>query len=470
MRIRFLIVAGLLLAPGGCATVNPRAPLEEVRRILSERAVEHVHWRGDAQADAVVDRQIEELLRNSLTGEAAVQIALLNNRELQSTYESLGVAQADLVSAGLLGNPVLNADVRFFREHASPGVELDIAESFLELFFIPLRKRLAEAELAAARQQIAGKVLEHAGRTREKFYDLQAAQQTVEMLGQVVRSTRSSWRLMERLKSAGNVRDLDLANEQVLYEQSRLDLQRAESRVTGLREELNLLMGLWGAQTGWKAEGRLPDMPREEEGVADLEKRAVERSLNLATLRSELDQAALRAGYSFPLMLAGQSGIGLSAEHEVDGAWGFGPALSFPLLLFNQGQPAAAVLEAGYRSAAARYWALAVAVRAEARMAGYAVLAARERVDHLRKVILPLRRKIVAGSQLEYNAMQIGAFQLLRAKEEEIRSGGDYIEALRDYWFQRSRLDLLLNGEMSGLEEQTRPVLARLEMPSAGGH
>ena len=39
-------------------------------------------------------------------------MALLNNRELQALYAELGVAQADLVQAGLLSNPVFDGAVR----------------------------------------------------------------------------------------------------------------------------------------------------------------------------------------------------------------------------------------------------------------------------------------------------------------------------------------------------------------------
>ena len=42
--------------------------------------------------------------------------------------------------------------------------------------------------------------------------------------------------------------------------------------------------------------------------------------------------------------------------------------------------------------------------------------------------------------------MQIGAFQLLQAKQQEIEAGGQYIETLRDYWLARTELDQLLSG------------------------
>ena len=56
-------------------------------------------------------QRVKALLGNDLTAEAAVQIALLNNRKLQAVYNRLGIAQADLVQAGLPPNPILLVDV-----------------------------------------------------------------------------------------------------------------------------------------------------------------------------------------------------------------------------------------------------------------------------------------------------------------------------------------------------------------------
>ena len=63
--------------------------------------------------DREVEALVEGLLSQELSPESAVQVALLNNRRLQATYEDLTVAQADLVEAGLLRNPIFDLEVRF---------------------------------------------------------------------------------------------------------------------------------------------------------------------------------------------------------------------------------------------------------------------------------------------------------------------------------------------------------------------
>jgi cobalt-zinc-cadmium efflux system outer membrane protein len=44
--------------------------------------------------------------------------------------------------------------------------------------------------------------------------------------------------------------------------------------------------------------------------------------------------------------------------------------------------------------------------------------------------------------------MQLGPFQLLRAKEQQIETAAAYIEALRDYWLARGDLGQILSGRL----------------------
>ena len=57
------------------------------------------------------------------------------------------------------------------------------------------------------------------------------------------------------------------------------------------------------------------------------------------------------------------------------------------------------------------------------------LLAARARADYYRRVVLPLRRQITEQTQLQYNGMLVGAFQLLQAKQAEVEAGIAYIDA-----------------------------------------
>ena len=109
------------------------------------------------------------LLHDTLTVDGAVQVALLNNRTLQALYAELGVAQADLVQAGLLRNPVFDGAVRFLLSGGPAKVDLSAALDFLDIFYLPLRKRVAAARFEEAKPQVTGAVLDLRRRSRGRF-------------------------------------------------------------------------------------------------------------------------------------------------------------------------------------------------------------------------------------------------------------------------------------------------------------
>src|SRR5438045_1448774 len=104
--IHRFVLAATSLALGGCATVPRDAGFGDVEQLVAERTALRVQWNRGTAADRAVEEMIRQSIASELTIDQAVQIALLNNRNLQATYEELGIAQADLVQAGLLQNPV----------------------------------------------------------------------------------------------------------------------------------------------------------------------------------------------------------------------------------------------------------------------------------------------------------------------------------------------------------------------------
>src|SRR5690242_18874050 len=104
----FAAVALLVaLALPACTSTNPDRAFTDEQPLASHE----LHRNRNSPADEAVDAHVRTLLATELTPEAAIQIALLNNRNLQAMYEDLSLAQADLVEAGLLKNPVFDGNI-----------------------------------------------------------------------------------------------------------------------------------------------------------------------------------------------------------------------------------------------------------------------------------------------------------------------------------------------------------------------
>lgn len=442
-RVLPIVLATLLV---GCVTVPRDSGFTDVQKSVNDRAAQRVQWNRFSADDRAVHAAVRDLLAQPLSADRAVQIALLNNRNLQATYEDLGVAQAELVQAGLLKNPVFNADAKFLESAGGTIVELSVMQSFLDVFFIPLRKRIASGAFDIAKLHVTGAAIDLVAEVRAAFYAHAAAEQVLELRRTVVSATEAGYDLSRRIHDAGNNSTLDVANERALYEQSKLDLAQAEANVLDTRERLNVLLGLWGENTAWTINERLGDPPADELPTNDLESSAVESNLQLAAMKLQLDAEAITLGVRRSTGWLSEAEVGAAAEHEEDGTWGFGPAISAPIPIFDQGQASQAITRSQFERMRQQYIATAVEVRSAARAGWNRWNAARARAEYLRQVVLPLRQQITRETQLQYNAMQIGAFQLFSAKQSEIETGVAYIEALREYWIARSAVEQLRSG------------------------
>lgn len=447
------ILASFLLA--GCSSMKPGLGFDDVRQTVAERTGDRVHWNNGTAEDAQAMAAVATLLQGELAADQAVQIALLNNHELQAVYEELNIAQSDVVQAGLLKNPVFSGDFRFGVNGVGPGVDLGIAQDFVSLLSMPLKKGRAEAAFEAAKVRVTAAVLDTAFEVRTAFYDYQAARQMREMRETVAEATGASYELASRLRQAGNIRELDLSNERALKEQSKIELAAAQAEEVRLRERMNALMGLWGSQTLWKAAARLPVLPDEQLSQDGLEAKAIRASLDLALLRKEAEIAARTAGIAKPFAWLDGAEIGAASERELEGEWSVGPSLAVPIPIFDQGQAALGAAQARYKQAAERTIARAIEIRSRVRAAQNGATSAFERARYYEQVILPLRQKILDETQDQYNAMQISGFQLLQAKRDQISAGADYIASIHSYWQAKSELDQILSGRMTPFERVT---------------
>ena len=434
----------------GCAT--PLASLDRVQGTIAERLGKRVHWNRGGPEDAQVEQGVQSLLRHPLTAGSAVQVALLNNRELQARFEEIGIAQAEVVQAGLMTNPNLSASFRFpDRPPSGTNIEYSIAQNFLELLVLPLRKRIANAQLAETEIRVADEVLKLAAEVKIAFYTVQARQQLLDRMRVISETNETAGEFTKRLHDAGNTSDLELASEQSSYEQSRIEVAQTELQVRRDRERLNRLLGVWGTNTNWTMSDHLPELPASDGSLRNLESRAIAQRLDLQASRMQLDlvgqSLALRTKTRY---IPAELRLGVSTEHDPDGGRVTGPTLDLELPVFNQGQGEIAKLTAQYRQAQRELEARAINIRSEVREARDTLIAARDLTSYIGKRLLPTQRQVLNLTLQQYNYMLKSAYDLLLAKQNEVAAERSYIEAWRDYWIARAELERAVGGSLRG--------------------
>ncbi len=395
---------------------------------------------GAVTADALA------LLDDGVTEADAVKIALLNNHAIRAQLQRLGIARADLVQAGLLANPVFSANAKFFDD--AREIELELTQSFVDLFLRPLRRSVATALLQEREAEVKAEVLRIVFDVKRAFVRVRASQDVQELTAHVLKAAEGSFQLMRALHDAGNVTDAQFTTEDAALGQAKLEHAKAVSEATEAREPLNVLLGLWGESTSWRIEGRL-DALKSAEAPEHLERRAIEQSLELVATKSRAQAAAQRAGLASWQGIFGTGEVGVFAKNESDAGWGFGPGFSLPIPLFDRGQAQYAAAEAELDQALHEYTSEAVEIRSAARVFRERLLARSERAMYLHDVHLPVRARLVQETLQNYNAMQIGAFEVLLAKQQEIEAGRQYVETLRDAHLARLDVEELIAGNLN---------------------
>jgi cobalt-zinc-cadmium efflux system outer membrane protein len=452
MRRAFpLIFAAITVA--GCGASPPSKPFNQVQSIAQEQLGKQVRWNRESDDDQAAARSLRDLLSHPLSVQAAVQVALLNNHRLQATFEELGIAQADLVQAGLLDNPILSIDVRFpNRSPSKTYLNFAAAENLLNVFLIPARKKIASAQLAQATASVSNEVFSLAFETESAFYAYQAAEQTVELRQTIADASAASLDLATRLREAGNTTELEYYGQRAEAGRSRVELAMAKADADEAREKLTALMGLDGSQTQWTVAGRLSDPPGDEALPSGLEAIAQRQRPDLAAARSEILAQSQTYHFTVDTRFVRGADLGADAERETDGQWRIGPSLAVPIPLFDQGQGAVARAAATFHQSEERYRALAVEIASQVRAGRAKMSNARMAVQLYHDEVLPTQHKYMQEAQLHYNGMFFSAFQLLQAKRDEIDAAAQYVQSLKAYWIGRAELERAIGGHLPYIE------------------
>ena len=459
---RIVAVSALLTGIAGCATVHPQAGFNHVGALVKSRLGETVVWNDGSKAAGQIAQRTRALLKEPLTADAAVEIALLNNQSLQADYEKLGVSEADLVSAGLLSNPVLSFQMRF---PARPyhAVNASIDQTFLDLLLLPARKHMAQANFRSAQAAVTNDVLTLAAKVRRQYYRYQAALELAAMQQHIVQVAAAGADAARHLRQAGNTSELAYDLPLDFYETSKLKAAAAHAAALESHEKLGSLMGLWGQSLDYRIPATLPPMPSGDLTQADIESLAVKNSLALTAqrqkmlaLKQQLNMA--HVGWLFP-----GASFGLAYVRDPDVKSTLGPEFSIPLPIFNQGQPAVARAAAEYMAAAHRYKAMAVNLRAMVREDWIRLTAAGQQANFYAKVLLPLRHRIVTEQRSAFYGMYVSVFAWLAARHAEIRAQEHYVQSLRQYWVARQRLREDLGGRLPAIgPASSRPHTASM--------
>ena len=435
------------LALGGCTTFSQDGGFGDVKKASAEHIKQEVVWpKTEAEQKAVTDR-VAELLKTPLNVDAAVQLALLNNKDLQASLYQLGISEADVVQAGRLPNPKFS--MLYTRNNGDYKIEQALTFNILSLITMPKMLEIERSNFEKTKQSVALDVLNLAHETRLAYFNAVAANERLSYSEQVKESAEASAELASRMVKAGNWNALEQATEQSFYADAIVEYANAKNQQTSAHEALSRLLALPIDQLS--LEKRLPDLPQTINELPDYEKTAFEQRLDLQAMRLETQALAKQLGLTKTTRFINVLEIGPARvlEGRRGDPYKKGVDISFELPLFDWGGAKVARAEAIYMQAVNRTAQLAINAQSEIREAYSRYQTNYEVAKHYRDEIVPLRKKVLQENQLRYNGMLISPFELFANARAQVASVNSYIATLNEFWLAETALQMSLIGSAS---------------------
>lgn len=455
-RLTIIAAASLLLA--GCASFSPDGGFGKVSQLTQERTGQSVALQRSPEDAQTAQNRVAELLQAALTADAAVEVALLNNRGLQAKFGDLGIAESELVRAGRLKNPSLS----FGRMSGGGGIEIERTVLFdiLGLLTMPMAKEVGQQRFEQAQYQAAYDAVSLAADVRRAYFDAVAAQELAKFYEQVKETADVSNELAKRMLQAGNFNKLAQMREQAFYADATAQLARAQHQAAAQREKLIRLLGLYGEQLNFRLPQRLPELPKQVLEPQNAEQTAMDKRLDVQMAKRAAETTAKSLHLTNATRMVNVLDVAYKNKSESGAPRANGYEIELELPLFDFGSTRAARAQATYMQAVNRTAEVAVNARSEVREAYSAYRTAYDLAQHYRDEVVPLRKRISEENLLRYNGMLIGVFELLADAREQVAGVTGYVQALRDFWVAETNLQTALTARSPAAGSVSQPAAA----------
>ena len=426
------LLRGIALLPLGltaCAQASVDLDLERTTELTAEAAGFDVIL--DPGAEALEESHLRAALADGLGLEEALQMTLQNNKELQADLLEVGLAQADLVQAGLLTNPSLDLAIRFPGDGTGNLIDALLGFQLLELWQVPMRERAADYHLQATIAGVARDAAGYLRRTRQAYLQVQWADRVLQLREAQLDLAKSLRMAQQELVAQGMAEAASVDVASLRMQQGRLVVDAAMSQREGSAQELALALSLSLGLESVALVDPWPTAKAHSMKVEELVAQAIGQRLDLQamvfkveTLEAEL---ALRQRERFGALSAGPN-----FEDPGSGDPSIGPAFSWTIPLFDRNQAGIAKADFALQQARLQLAGAEARVAQDVRSAWSRVLESESRQRRLNDEVLPLARSMEARMA---DAVALGAasrLDLLQAHDEVLEAQVGLLRAEND--------------------------------------
>ncbi len=339
-----LVIACLLL---GCSHYQPKPLTEEaVQQRLQTPTVQQLTIQA-AQIKHPLFKSVTFNLQDGLSPDEAAILAVLRNPELRTARDKQGIANAQLLQAGLLPNPILSYNFAALNggldQGKVTGFGLGLAWEITSLITQSNKITAAEAEQQAVDLQIAWQEWQIAQAAKMAVYKLLAYSKQQQLLEEMARRLEDNRALLQVAADKGLVTELERVAAINAKNGVDIRLQGLVLQKNQQQQRLNRALGLKPEET-IKLE---PYLALTDEWVAPpydkLTHNLANRRLDLMALqkayKNQDEQVHIAVLQQFPSISLGFTQTKNNSDYYTVGA---GVAVTLPIFDQNQGKIALA--------------------------------------------------------------------------------------------------------------------------------
>ena len=271
----------------------------------------------------------------ALSQSAALAECLTNSSEIQAAMARVRRAYAESHQARLLPNPIVTIALRFPESKGDPIIEAGLAANLMAALQAPWQASAADQRLRVASQETLTVVLDVAAKLQLQYLAAQSHDAAIPILeARRQLTTRLHDLAKSRLKNGEGTR-LDVITPESQLAELDIEVQETQLERRQARLQLARLIGRPSHAAEWQLDALTPArvvIADEKAWIIS----ALEHRPELLAKRWELAALGVEDRLTRLALLEGTE-AGITAEHDA-GEWSVGPALAFPLPIFDWGQ------------------------------------------------------------------------------------------------------------------------------------
>ena len=446
-----LALAGL----AGCASVEVGTGFDEVSGLVTERGSATFGNSENPATHAGVDVQTFSNLNGSISIDRALHIALTNSPNLQAQYARLAISRADVLQAGVVRNPTVDATVGVGITGDPTRFALGALFPILDLVYRKSRTKAARADFRAIQIEVAESVIGHANEVAGAYLELAQSTARLKARQDIVDVVQSQLQAIERLVASGTIDGSEFAELQVMSSLAEIEHNAERGERNAARTKLAGLIGT-PLENELNTNLELESISNDDIGVEALSEQAHRQRLDLIRAEQEVNVRKLALERADRRFNEDSNELGLELEDEEDERF-LGPSVSVEVPIFDRGEIRRMKAEAELIEAERRLKALRYSIDTDVQVAYQRVLTRSATALAYQNTLVPSVLTRGTLTLERFNAGAIDVADFLESQRAISNAKLEAIDAAAAYWKARVELAQAIGGWPSGLKpEDTR--------------